>query len=265
MNVTISNADTRNVTVMADAVIANIARSKSYPSYMKECDFTSSVAPFNFRETEGANITGNGAGMVSIFFASSDGAIGKATLSILQSRAYPRAGIYDASVPDSSGSSVETSVTFGYAEMEFSARIRTGVLSSSVTFVGAGYSFTHAGSHEVSGEDAFFQNACCFFAGSADTNWYVVHGSDYDITYFDTGISHAEWRFLTINVSEDGNTAKFYIDGNLVKTLTDPGDGSVFARENIRTCIEMRDKQATSQFASADIDYMRSACYTASR
>lgn len=264
MNVTISNADTRNVTVMADPVIANIARSKSYPSYMKECDFTSSVAPFNFRETESNNIAGNGAGAVSISFASSDGAIGKATLSVVASHAYPRAGIYDLFIPAGNGS-LDGTTAFGYAEMEFSARIRTGVLSSSVTFVGAGYSFTHAGSHEVSGQDPFFQNACCFFAGSADTNWYVVHGSDYDITYFDTGISHAEWRFLTINVSEDGNTAKFYIDGNLVKTLTDPGDGSVFARETIRTCIEMRDKQATSQFASADVDYMRSACYTASR
>jgi hypothetical protein len=272
MNVTISNADTRNVTVTADAVIGNIARSKSYPSYMKECDFTSSSEPFMVRATSGANIEDPTAALCLVTMSNSNGVIGQAQLGISSGKQYPRIGIYDAARNNSiletpTSGTVNTSLAFGYGEMEFSARLLPALISSSSMFVGVGYSLTHAGAHSGhTGLASKWENACCFGFTSLSSNWYVIHGSDFSISGIDTGLSATDaMHFLSINVSADGNTAKFYIDGNLVQTLTDPGDESVFARDDMRACIEFRDAQATSVVGSVYVDYMRNAIYKASR
>ena len=115
----------------------------------------------------------------------------------------------------------------GNAEMIISARIRYNRNGDANTTARFGFIQGHREPiQQAIGDNN--SNAIYFYAFGSD-NWKACSVLDYepdipagDGEESDTGVSSTSWRVLKITVNADGTECRFYVDGVLKLTVTDP-------------------------------------------
>jgi len=241
--------------------VSNTARSATYPSMMVECDFISGTYPFLFRTTWGANIEDGTSGAIAFSGFDLTNGVGICSISVYANKDKARSGIYLLAPTGGSGTTFDSDLFVGYAEMEFSCRMIVSVTNDPNQVTAVGFHLSHAGSDI----NKYIQNGCCFVAFGGG-NWFVATGTNYDITLYDTGVSSSSgMHHLSVWVSADGLTAKFYVDGSLVRTVSNPVN--IGDNPGTRPAIEIRDKKPSGSSVQGycTIDYMRVAIYKSSR
>lgn len=239
MNVTIS--ETTNTVTVADNVSTAIIRAATAQldsgSSVLFSDFASGNTTLPFLGVNGTvgNPTGGSINYSSDIFNTGIGAAG---IGVFGTSTGCRAGIFA-----SSGS--ETVVERGFKLNIFpKTRLKTrGYLNPAPQTVRVivGYGSSHATS-DVLGGTLMLQYGVAFVAYGSSGNWIATTADNNVLTEIDTGISSESLRELEIVISDYGNSAKWLIDGVVVREATGP----FFAdpAQGLAPGIEIRDKLA---------------------
>lgn len=177
-------------------------------------DFSNSAVPWSIVTAASAT---------SSFVHTYDGStMNYVRLSVANATSGSRAWVSDR---QSLGSSVN--ILAGNAEMIISARIRYNRNGDANTTARFGFIQGHREPIQQTFGDNN-SNAIYFYAFGSD-NWKACSVLDYepdipagDGEESDTGVSSTSWRVLKITVNADGTECRFYVDGVLKRTVTDP-------------------------------------------
>lgn len=114
-----------------------------------------------------------------------------------------------------------TAILAGNAEMECSARVR--VLRNSDTTTGFRVGF-HQGHVDPSDPPPDVSSISFQLLGTK-TTWHIVVISVAEVHhYIDTGAAASDWNVLRVWVNASGTEARFYVNGTLLHTVTDPDE-----------------------------------------
>jgi hypothetical protein len=221
-------------------------------------DFVEDLTPFAFASGTQELNTGN-ASVVHLTANLIEGRIGVAQVQLNPSASGSliqgsRGGIFLAH--KASNWSLDRTMNFG-KDFDFSARVKVGATNASTFKMSIGFCETHGQPSATN----HIQNGAAFVVEGINTIRTSVAASAVE-TRVDTGVDPTSMRTFritgTATTLESGNTLntfKFYLDGVLVRTVTDfEQDQTV----SVLPTIEMRDRQTggTTGTATFDVDYM---------
>jgi hypothetical protein len=145
---------------------------------------------------------------------------------------------------------VQRRTLVGSGAYDFTARVLFSNASATTqrVIVGLGLSHGPAGANML-------QYGAAFVAYGNAANWIATTAENNVLSELDTGKSSGAWRTLRLTINAAGDEYKFYIDGELVRTVTGtPFDPLI----QLAWGVELRDKAVGGTLTDADvlIDFM---------
>jgi len=116
----------------------------------------------------------------------------------------------------------------GTYELLFASRVRFNRNSQTELSCRTGFTQAHVEPLLTATNGDGQVNALCFFCAGSKSTWHILAAANYseedggtgNATMIDSGIGVTDWHDFEIRVDAAGTTARFWIDGTLVATIT---------------------------------------------
>lgn len=131
-------------------------------------------------------------------------------------------------VSDRPSNVVQPQFLAGTYELLFASRVRFNRNSQTELTCRTGFTQAHVEPEPLATKGDGQVNALCFFCAGTKSTWHIIAAADYteadggtgNATMIDSGIGVTDWHDFEIRVDAAGTTARFWIDGTLVATIT---------------------------------------------
>lgn len=130
-------------------------------------------------------------------------------------------------VSDRPSAVVQPQFLAGTYELIFASRVRFNRNSQTELACRTGFTQAHVEPNLTATNGDGQVNALCFFCAGSKSTWHILAAANYtedevtgNATMIDSGIGVTDWHDFEIRVDAAGTTARFWIDGTLVATIT---------------------------------------------